>query len=93
MIEKIDVNNDGEIDFEEFKQLYAQHHDNLYQDYFNVFDRNGSKSISKAELRLGFKDLGVEMLDEEVDEIIKEFDVNHDNHITFDEFEKIFKDK
>ena len=92
MIANIDINKDGLIDFDEFKQLYQMQHESINKDYFDVFDRNDSGSISKAELRRGFKEFGIELFDKEVDEIMQEFDLNHDNHITFEEFEKIFND-
>jgi len=51
---------------------------------FRVFDKDGSGSISAAELRHVMKKLGEKLTDEEVDEMIREADLDGDEEINFE---------
>ena len=53
---------------------------------FKVFDKDGNGFISAAELRHIMTNLGEKLTDEEVDEMIREADVDGDGQITYDEF-------
>jgi len=86
-----DMNNDGTIDFNEFKaiwqrKLLTQHEEYIHR-VFAVFDDNGDGFIDASELQgvLG-EDFKV------IVEMINEVDDNHDNKISFDEFEKAMKE-
>ena len=56
---------------------------------FRVFDKDGNGTISAAELRHVMTNLGEKLADEEVDEMIREADVNGDGIIDYKEFTKI----
>ena len=56
---------------------------------FKVFDKDGSGSISAAELKHVMNNLGEKLTDEEVDEMISEADVDGDGEINFEEFIKM----
>jgi calmodulin len=56
---------------------------------FRVFDKDGNGTISAAELRHVMTNLGEKLTDEEVDEMIREADVNGDGIIDYKEFTKI----
>ena len=56
---------------------------------FKVFDRDGNGFISAAELRHVMTNLGEKLTDEEVDEMIREADVDGDGQINYEEFVKI----
>ncbi len=53
---------------------------------FSGFDKDGNGSIESAELREISKELGRELDDAELDECMKDLDINGDNKISFDEF-------
>merc|ERR1711879_360806 len=56
---------------------------------FKVFDRDGSGFISPAELRHVMTNLGEKLADEEVDEMIREADVDGEGQINYEEFVKM----
>lgn len=51
-----------------------------------VFDKDGNGFISAQELRHIMTNLGEKLTDEEVDEMIREADVDGDGQINYDEF-------
>ncbi|EEC16524.1 calmodulin, putative [Ixodes scapularis] len=51
-----------------------------------VFDRDGNGFITAAELRHVMTTLGEKLTDEEVDEMIREADVDGDGQINYEEF-------
>lgn len=50
---------------------------------FKVFDRDGNGLISAAELRHVMTNLGEKLTEEEVDEMIREADIDGDGHINY----------
>merc|ERR1712226_1522397 len=56
---------------------------------FKVFDRGGNGFISAAELRHVMTNLGEKLADEEVDDMIREADVDGDGQINYEEFIKM----
>lgn len=54
-----------------------------------VFDRDGDGKISKQELYLVMKALGENLTEDEVEEMIKEADINGDGEIDFFEFKQM----
>ena len=50
---------------------------------FRVFDRNGDGFISAPELRLVMTNLGEKLTDEEVEEMIKEADLDGDGLVNY----------
>jgi len=53
---------------------------------FKVFDRDGNGFISAAELRHVMTNLGEKLSDEEVDEMIREADIDGDGQINYEGF-------
>ena len=51
---------------------------------FRVFDRDGTGMISAAELRHVMTNIGEKLSDQEVDEMIREIDVDRDGQINYD---------
>tara|TARA_B100000035_G_C20822037_1_gene474688 strand:- start:227 stop:661 length:435 start_codon:yes stop_codon:yes gene_type:complete len=92
MIDDIDVNGDGFIDFDEFITMICKKSstsDNELKEAFKVFDKDGNGSISASELKHVMNNLGEKLTDEEVDEMIREADVDGDGEINFEEFIKM----
>ena len=51
-----------------------------------MFDRDGSGLITAAELRHVMTNLGEKLEDEEIDEMIREADIDGEGHINYEEF-------
>ena len=51
---------------------------------FQVFDKDGNGFISAAELRHVMTNLGEKLTDEEVDEMIREADIDGDGQVNYD---------
>merc|ERR1712125_189784 len=91
MINEVDADGNGTIDFPEFLSLQARKMKDTdteeeLVEAFKVFDRDGSGCISAAELRHVMTNLGEKLTDEEVDEMIREADVDGDGQINYEEF-------
>ncbi|KAL4560653.1 hypothetical protein LXL04_032806 [Taraxacum kok-saghyz] len=83
-----DIDNSGTIDYEEFVAATlhfnkVDREDSLYG-AFSYFDKDGSGSITLNEIQQSCKELGMD--DAQVEEIIKEADLNNDGHIDYNEF-------
>ena len=98
MINEVDADDNGTIDFPEFLTLMARR----TRDYggeeelieaFRVFDKDGNGLITQAELRHVMINLGEKLTDEETDEMIREADPNEDGKINYEEFYKMMMSK
>jgi len=56
---------------------------------FKVFDRDGNGFINSAELRHVMTNLGEKLEDEEIDEMLREADVDGDGQVNYEEFVKM----
>ncbi|EDO05489.1 EF hand calmodulin family protein [Babesia bovis T2Bo] len=98
MINDIDTSGTGAIDFPEFLILMARKmkegdtEEELVQ-AFKVFDRDGNGFISAQELRHVMTNLGEKLTNEEVEEMLREADVDGDGKINYEEFVKLMISK
>lgn len=91
MINEVDGNSDGLIDFPEFLTMMARKMKDTdseaeIAEAFKVFDRNGDGKISAAELRHVLTSIGEKLSDADVDQMIREADTNNDGEIDIQEF-------
>ena len=91
MIGEFDKNGDGAIDFEEFlimmEQKMAETKSKLdIDETFKVLDKDGNGFISADELKQVINNLGEKLTDEEVNELIREADIDDDGQINYEEF-------
>lgn len=93
MIQEVDEDGSGTIDFGEFLEMMAKKLTkiNISQELneaFKVYDKDGNGLISLAELRysLTTQENGPKISHEEFDEIAKKADIDGDGHIIFSEF-------
>ncbi|KAH0706190.1 hypothetical protein KY285_010474 [Solanum tuberosum] len=98
MINEVDADGNGTIDFPEFLNLMARKikdtdFEEELKEAFRVFDKDRNGFISAAELPHVMTNLGEKLTDEEVDEIIREADVDCDGQINYDEFVKVMMAK
>ncbi|KAJ1689241.1 hypothetical protein LUZ63_013396 [Rhynchospora breviuscula] len=94
MINEVDADGNGTIDFPEFLNLMARKmkdtdSEEELKEAFRVFDKDQNGFISAAELRHVMTNLGEKLTDEEVDEMIREADVDGDGQINYEEFVKM----
>ena len=96
IIHDYDSNDNGTMEFSEFLEMVSQKEGNSTVDSENetrktflAFDLNRDGYISKSELRKAMENLGENPTDEEIDKMMQEADVNHDNLISYEEFVKI----
>ena len=78
----------GTIDFPEFLTMMAKKmkdtdSEDELKEAFRVFDKDGNGYISAAELRHVMTNLGEKLTDEEVDEMIREADIDGDGQVNY----------
>jgi calmodulin len=98
MINEVDADGNGTIDFGEFLNLMARKmkdtdSEEELKEAFRVFDKDQNGFISAAELRHVMTNLGEKLTDDEVDEMIREADVDGDGQINYEEFVKMMMAK
>merc|ERR1711976_83056 len=94
MINEVDADGNGDIDFPEFLTMMARKmketdSEDEIKEAFKVFDKDGNGFISGAELRHVMTNLGEKLTDEEVDEMIREADIDGDGQVNYEEFVKM----
>ncbi|CAD8058402.1 unnamed protein product [Paramecium sonneborni] len=93
ILQTIDINRSGQIDFSEFC-MAAMNQEKLLsvqrvEQAFKIFDQNGDGFISKKELEAVMGDLG----DDVWNQILTDCDNNGDGQISYEEFVKMLKNK
>ena len=98
IIKKIDPNNFGKINFEDFKQIFIEKIqtnktlDDLIK-AFQFFDKEGNNKINFKQLKHGLKILGETLTEEEFNILKEEFDVDDEGNVNYIELaQKIFEE-
>ena len=91
MINAVDADGSGTIDFPEFLKMMAnkvkdEDSEEEIRETFRVFDKDGNGFVSPAELRHVLSNIGEKLTEEEIDEMIRESDVDGDGAINYEEF-------
>ncbi|XP_073105605.1 calmodulin isoform X1 [Elaeis guineensis] len=91
MINEVDADQNGAIDFHEFLNLMACKVKNTdseeeLREAFKVFDKDQNGFISAANLRNVLTNLGEKPTDEEINEMIREADIDGDGQVNYDDF-------
>ncbi|ODQ67419.1 calmodulin [Nadsonia fulvescens var. elongata DSM 6958] len=98
MINEVDADGDGTIDFPEFLTMMARKmkdtdSEEEIREAFKVFDRDNSGSISAQELKHVMTSIGEKLTDEEIEEMIREADKDGDGCIDYNEFVQLMMAK
>ena len=93
MIDEVDLDGNGEIDFEEFVTLMNRRSketdiEEEVLNAFKVFDKEGNGLISNTELRHILTELEDGFTEEEIDDLLLESDDDGDGFISYAEFIK-----
>ena len=93
MINEVDVDGNGSLEFYEFcnlmaRQMKEQGCEDELRERFKLFDKDGNGTISREELSQVMAQLGEKLSEEEIDEMIQDADKNGDGQIDYEEFVK-----
>ena len=94
LIEEIDEDGNGKIEFEEFLNTLANKSigdENIIKQAFAILDRSDSGYITLNDLRHAMLCLGENYTNEEINEMISLVDDDQDGVINFQEFNKLIK--
>jgi len=97
LINEVDVDGSGELDFEEFAGLAAkfmveedaeamQHE---LKEAFRLYDKEGNGYITTATLREILRELDDKMTEEDLKNVIEEIDTDGSGTVDFDEFMEV----
>ncbi|KAK9146558.1 hypothetical protein Sjap_006461 [Stephania japonica] len=91
MISEVDIDGNGTIEFGEFLNLMAKKMketdaEEELKEAFKVFDKDQNGYISANELRHVMINLGEKLTDEEVEQMIREADLDGDGQVNYEEF-------
>ena len=91
MINEVDLDGNGTIDFKEFLGLMVRKMKDTdteeeLMDAFKVFDIDGGGYITADEIRYVMETLGEPLTIDEIEDMIKDADLDSDGQINYEEF-------
>merc|ERR1711874_208043 len=94
MMNEIASTGDSKIDFPEFLNLISRkmkdgNMEVELRQAFRVFDRSGDGLVDTDELRHVMTNLGEKLTNEDVDEMLRMADIDHNGQINYEEFVRI----
>ena len=93
-----EIDEKGRIDCETFikivnKQLKSTDSEEELREVFNIFDKDGSKLLNAKKLLDVFKKIDENIKEEEILQMFKECDLDHDGYLNYQEFTRMIKNK
>ncbi|XP_063960533.1 calmodulin-alpha-like [Lytechinus pictus] len=93
MVNEIDVDGNGEIDFADFLSLMARpitdvHTEQEIKEAFREFDKDGDGFISVTDFRNVMTTVADTLTEEELEEMIEEADAHGQGQINYEDFAK-----
>ena len=97
MMEEIDSDHSGEIDFEEFVSYFTKQRMNRtisqenrdLRDAFSFFDKNGDGFVTAIELRQVMSELGQDISEEQAEQMIADVDKEGSGRVTYQRFKSM----
>lgn len=92
MVNEVDEDGNGTIEFDEFAKMMVNKTTNKNTDVevsreaFNVFDTENTGYITMKELKRVMNNLGEELADEDIEEMIAKVDSDGDGRVSFEDF-------
>lgn len=99
MISDVDIDANGFVDFNEFVSMMIKFQSSStdpeeeMREAFKVFDKDGNGFISAQELHTVMCNLGENLSEEDIKEMIKEADLDKDGQVNYNEFVKLMVNK
>lgn len=99
MIQEVDQDGNGLIDFNEFKLMMIRKgenrldmfNDDLLSEAFRIFDKDGNGLISEMEIRSVMHSLGEKITDDELNDMIREADLDGNRQVDYAEFSALVR--
>ncbi|RDA92562.1 hypothetical protein CP533_0926 [Ophiocordyceps camponoti-saundersi (nom. inval.)] len=85
IMEEIDANHDGKMQFQEFRTFVQQAEKKLLS-LFKSIDKDENGQLDMTELQLAFRAAGLTVSNKRLSEFFNDMDRNHDGFISFDEW-------
>ena len=85
----------NKIDFAEFMHLIAKNigenrvDESQIRESFKIFDSYGNGLVNLMQMRVSLQNLGEKLRDEEIDELIREADIDTEGNVNYEELVKI----
>ncbi|XP_062567333.1 calmodulin-A-like isoform X1 [Saccostrea cucullata] len=95
----LDKNGNGRVEFAEFsafmkkeleKNQAGSDQESSIRAAFKIFDRDGNGVIDAKELKFAMQNLGEKLTEKELQDMMREADVDGDGKINYEEFVKIW---
>ena len=98
MINEVDADGNGTIDFIEFvsflaRRLKDSEAEEELKEAFKKFDKDGNGLLNEADIKTAMAELGEKMADEDISDMLLGADKNGDGQITYEEFKEIMANK
>ena len=97
-VNDVDINENGEINCESFLNIIAkyQEEDDTEEELlevFKIFDKNNTKLITPKNVLSIFSQIDESIKEEEILQMFKECDLDHDGYLNYKEFCRMIKNK
>ena len=97
-VNDVDINENGEIDVNSFLYIienYQKENDTEeeLQEVFKIFDKNNTKLITPKNVLDIFSKIDENIKEEEILQMFKECDLDHDGYLNYQEFTRMIKNK
>jgi len=98
MINEVDENGNGTIDFPEFltmmeRKMKTDENDEEIREAFQMFDKDGNGYVTVDELKEVMSKLDEHLTDHEVSAMMTEADIDGDGQVNYEEFVKMMRSK
>ena len=97
-VNDVDINENGEIDVNSFLDIienYQKENDTEeeLQEVFKIFDKNNTKLITVQNVLDIFSKIDENIKEEEILQMFKECDLDHDGYLNYQEFTRMIRNK